>query len=215
MRKNHAIFDGARQATEATWPQKPAKSSPLRDRRDGSNDQSPIRMERGAAIMPGEAVAVTKKSRSPKAGKADKAVHFVATPLALRNPRKSEAAVQADGMVSDSSLAPQLSLEGRDELERRLLEISADKLALDRFESTQEVGEPMARDVRVLGRHAASSGQILVKVPSADKLAVAETMGRHRPEYERLKGSAAMGQLLKADEAVLKRQRKVSGALRR
>lgn len=121
----------------------------------------------------------------------DKAVHF-----SQESPLKYEAndsGVEGDEIYSNS-IAPQLSYEARDELERRIAEI-------DRYETHQEA--------KVIEGTIGSALEAKV-------LAEMKTMPtrRHQKAFDRLKGSSAMGQLLKADEAVLKRQRKVSGTLR-
>lgn len=43
MRNNQAVFDGSKNAMEGTWPQKPIKSSPLRNRSKGSRSTDSLR----------------------------------------------------------------------------------------------------------------------------------------------------------------------------
>jgi hypothetical protein len=160
-------------------------------------------MERGAAIMQDEIVA-TQALRDRKAGRTkvnrnaavpDKAVHFSAeTPLK----NVPQASVPQPGEVDGNSVAPELSVDASGAMERRIAEV--EKVYLE----SRKVDAAVSTEVE--------------KRSTAEQKAISETMPtsgmRHQKAFDRLKGSSAMGQLLKADDAVLKRARKISGTLR-
>lgn len=116
-------------------------------------------------------------------------------PADLRRRAKKVQVVEQAIQVSDQeenepSIAPQLSVEGREELEKRLEE-------LQKYAQTQETWLD------------SQTQEIQVKQSNVDKPV---RNRRHSPEFNKHKSSQAMGQLLRADENVIKRQRVITGA---